>query len=115
MKNERREFPNVGRFLTQELLPAIRDVALEPIRFSQALKEKLTDTSMVPDYQDLGRATRAMFQARGYMVGYLPVGVPVSMALVQIIQGNVVGGLLVGGGAWIFEGALLRLKIREQS
>lgn len=116
MRNERGEFSDVGRFLTQEVLPVIRDAALEPIKFSQALKEKLTNTSMVPNYQDLGRATRVMFQVRGYMWGYLPIEMPVAMASGLIAQGNLVAGLLVGGGAYMFMGAMLKgMRIREQS
>jgi hypothetical protein len=117
MRNERGEFPDVGRLLSQELLPAIRDAALEPIKFSQALKEKMTNTSLVPNYQDLGRVDRALFQVRGYMWGYLPVEMPLAMASGLIImQGNIAGGLLMGAGAWMVEGALLNgIRIREQS
>lgn len=116
MKNERREISNVGRFLTQELLPVIRDAALEPIRFSQALKQELTVTSGIPNYQALDRATRIMYQARGYVLGYLPIEMPVAIMASTLMQGNIVGGLLFGGAVWMTEGLVLRdMKTREQS
>lgn len=115
MRNVRGEFVNVGRFLTQELLPTIRDIALEPIKFSLALKERLTGTSLIPNYKDLGRATRAMVQITGYMWGSFPILMPVATASGLIMQGNVVDGLLVGGGTWMAEGALLKVtRTRDQ-
>ena len=116
MWNERGERSNIGRFITQEVLPVLRDVALEPIRFSQTLKERPTDTTEIPDYENLSRATKTLIQVRGYMWGYLPIAMPVAMASGLIMQGNIIPGLLVGGGAYMFMGGMLKgMRIREQS
>ncbi|QQG43378.1 MAG: hypothetical protein HYW45_04275 [Candidatus Daviesbacteria bacterium] len=106
---------SIGQFF-QEALPAVKDVLLEPIRFSQALKDRLTDVTKIPDYENLSRATKAAIQVRGYMWGYLPIEMPIAMASGLVMQGNVVSGLLVGGGAYLFMGAALKgMNIREQS
>lgn len=117
MWNERGgERPDIGRFITQEALPILRDVALEPIRFSQALKARLTDTTKISDYENLSKATKALIQVRGYMWGYLPIEMPVAMASGLVTQGNIIPGLLVGGGAYMFMGAMLKgMHVREQS
>lgn len=116
MSNERVKFPNVGRFFSKDLLPAIRDVALEPLRCSEVLKEKLTDTSLIPNYKDLDRATRAMVQIRGYMWGSLPMVMPITMMASELMQGDVAGGLLIGSGVWMAEGAFLKVtRTRKQS
>ena len=116
MRNEREDYPDLGRFITQEALPTLKDIILEPIRFSQALKERLTDATANPDYENLDRKTKALVQVRDYMWSYLPVEAPIAMASGLVMQGNVAAGLLLGSGVWVFLGAVLRyVRSQEQS
>lgn len=114
--SERVDLRKISSYVKQELLPGVRDIVLEPIRFSQALKERLGDSSKVPNYENLSRVTKGLFHVNRLLWSYLPIEMPLAMGAGLAIQGNPVAGALVGAGVWMFEGTMLKgMRIREQS
>lgn len=105
-----------GEFSIGEAMAYIKDIALEPIRFSKALKDRLTDKRHFTDYDSLSRKDKAVIQFRGYLWGSMPILAPIAMGAGLVAQGAVVEGILVGTGTWTAEGAALKhSKLREQS
>ena len=106
--SERDDLRRIGSFVGQELLPAIRDTVLEPIRFSQALKDRLGNPNQVPNYDKLDKVTKALLHVDRFLWSHLSVEIPIAMAAGLAINGNPVAAALAGAGAWMFQGAALR-------
>lgn len=99
---------SIGEFI-HEVLVTTRDNMLEPIRFSQALKNRLTDTTKIPDWDNLDQLTKTLVHIRGYGFSYLPITMPIAMGLGLITEGNVVSGILLTTITYMFEGAMLKI------